>query len=251
MKTNSDERKLLLSKINDIINICQKRNSVCESGFLDPAEVIYVKRNVFFPGDPKCVFYGGYKDAERCVFAAMPQWEDESGCAVSCIKINITGKEKLTHRDYLGSVLALGIERGVIGDILVKDSSALLFCKSEISDFIVLNLTKIARTGVVCEKFFGDIKEYTEKRCKEASVNVSSLRLDAFISASYNISRTIASQLIEGKNVKRNYEICTKSDAKIDENDLISVRGYGRIRFVKIAGKSRKDRFYLDVLKYV
>lgn len=249
MKTNNDERKLLLSKINDIISISQKRKSVCESSFLDPAEAMYIKRNIFTDSESMC-FYGGYDDAERVVFAALMPWNDVKDIAVSCIKITINAKAELNHRDCLGAVLALGIERSVIGDICIKGSSAIMFVKSEICDFIVMNLVKIGKYNVSCEVYEGNLQEFTEKKYEEKNVNVSSTRLDAFISAVYNISRSSASEMISAKNVKLNYEVCTKPDIKLSENDLVSVRGRGRVRFLDNVGKSRKDRLYLKVLIY-
>lgn len=249
MKTNNDEQKLLLSKIKDIVALSEKRKSVCESAFLDPAEAIYVKRSMHM--EDTMVFYGGYEDAERVVFANLMPWSELSDIKISCVRVNTGARANLNHRDYLGSVLALGIERNVIGDICVNENGALMFVKSDICDYIVMNLTKIGKYSVSCEEYLGDLKEFIQKRCEVRTVNVSSLRLDTFVSAVYNMSRTNASALINSKNVKLNYEICVKPDAKMCENDLVSVRGYGRVRFIKAVGKSRKDRLYLEVCVYV
>lgn len=252
MDNTREERKLLLSKIEDVCAIAEKRSCVCHSAFLDPASAAFIKKNTGAPPGMKYEFFGGYEDAERVIFAAGPDWMETLEFPVDAVYISVKGKgSSLTHRDFLGAVLALGITRDVIGDICVKDGEALLFCKSDISDYIIFNLTSIGRFSVVCSRFDLDADVFCQKKVEEVSVNVASVRLDTVISAVYRVSRSASCALIESGKVKVNHEECLKTDGKLNEGDLISVRGYGRVRFLSVGGTSKKGRLYVNVEKYV
>ena len=248
------DRKLLLSKIEDICHMADKRNVVCTSSFLDPASAAFVKRNLKADSGVLCRFFGGYEDAERVIFAAAPFWMEEVSddeIPIGIVHISVKGDKELTHRDFLGAILSLGISRDVIGDICVKGSKALLFCKSDICEYIVYNLSSVGRAGVVCSIFEADTEEFVKKEVVKDSVNVASLRLDTVISAVFKLSRSLSCSLIEAGKVKLNFEECYKSDAKICAGDLISVRGYGRVRFLSESGVSKKGRLYLDIERFV
>lgn len=196
-------------------------------------------------------FFGGALDFERAVAVISP-YEDIDFNPVDVIKISGNFKfEKLTHRDFLGAVLSLGIKREKIGDINIFEDGAEIFVLSEISDYIVLNLNKIKHTGIKAEKI--DYKDAREKvqKFSEKVINVASMRLDAVISASFGISREKASSLVKNGCVKINYCICDDNSKKIKEEDLISVRGFGRFKIDKITGTTKKDRITLVIKKYI
>ena len=253
MDRTKEERKLLLSKIEDVCTIAEKRSCTCQSNFTDPASAIFVKRNLKLPYGVKGEFFGGYEDAERVMFFAYPDWMDEPEVDIDKVLICQKGKfgSELTHRDYLGAILGMGITRDVIGDILLKNGQALLFCKSDISDYIIYNLSSVGRTSVVCSRFEGDAEEFTQKKISKESVNVASVRLDGIISAIYRLSRGNSVSLIEAGCVKVNYEECLKTDAKLNFGDVISVRGYGKFKFLDVSGTSKKGRLYVDIEKYI
>lgn len=252
MDRTNEERKLLLSKIEDVCAIAEKRNCVCTSAFIDPASAAFIKRNLNKRSGMLYEFFGGYEDAERVMFAAGPDWMENLEFPIDAVLISPKGKaNSLTHRDYLGGVLSLGITRDIIGDICLKDGKALLFCKNDISDYIVFNLTSVGRFSVVCSKYEADVEQFVKKRVTKDSVNVASVRLDTVISAVYKLSRSASCALIESGRVKINYEECLKTDGKINEGDLISVRGYGRVKFLSVGGMSKKGRLYIDIEKYV
>ncbi len=253
MDKTKEERKLLLSKIEDACKICQKRGSVCQSNFTDPASAIFIKRNLKLPYGVKVDFFGGYEDAERVMFFAYPDWMDEHETEIDKILISQKGKfgANLSHRDYLGAILGMGITRDVIGDILIKDGQALVFCKNDISDYIIYNLSSVGRNSVDCKHFEGNAEDFTEKKVLKESVNVASVRLDGIISAIYRLSRGSSVELIESGCVKVNYEECLKTDVKLNSDDIISVRGYGKVKFLDVSGTSKKGRLFIDIEKYV
>ncbi len=251
MEKSEYEKKLLLSKCEDLSKRAKKSGEALFSAFLDPSERAYIKRNLKAPAGVEYDFSGGFPDAERSMFFAHPDWEEDVSVPISAVLISSNGKEELTHRDFLGSVMGLGISREVVGDILVKEENALVFLKEDIAEYIIYNLTSIGRARVKCSLYEGDLDEFIKKEVKEEAVNVSSLRLDCVIAGAYRVSRTVSSELVRQGRVKVNFEECFKNDLKLNDGDLISVRGFGRIRYLGISGTSKKGRLYIDIERYV
>ncbi len=249
--SNLADRKLLLSKVSDILKAAEKYCCAQFSAFLDPASAAFVKNNIFASQNLELGFFGGYDDAERVMLCVKPEWEYEVSYPIKTVLIRGKSDDELTHRDYLGSLLSLGITREVLGDICIFENSALVFCKSEIADYIIINLIKIGNKGVECSEFFGDMGKFVNKKVVRESLNVASMRIDALICAAYRLSRSVCCDLIASGKVNLNFEPCLKSDTKLNEGDLISVRGSGRIRFVAMSGTSKKGRLYLDIDRFV
>lgn len=151
--------------------------------------------------------------------------------------------KKLFHKDYMGTILGLGIKREKIGDIiLANDNSAYVFVSSDVCEYIENTLRKIGHEAVKIKRVkqlnSNDLKvDYNEK-----DITLTSYRLDNFIAHGFGISRKISSDLLEKKSVKVNYEDCINSLYEIKENDLVSVRGYGRLKVVKLDGQNKKGR---------
>ena len=147
----------------------------------------------------------------------------------------------MTHRDFLGSLVGLGIKRETLGDIIINNNKGYLFCLESIAPFIIDNLTKVKHTSVscsICEELPKNIlPEPTEK-----TVIVSSLRLDGIISGVYNISRSKSSALIDSERVFINGKLSKSNSFPLKEDDIVSVRGHGRFRFKEISGDTRKGR---------
>lgn len=249
--SNVADKKLLASKIADISRAAEKYCSPQFSAFLDPSSAAFVKNNIYSGSNIDFEFFGGYEDAERVVFCAKPDWIEEVSYPIKPVLIKLKSRDVLTHRDYLGSILSLGITRDVLGDICIFENSALVFCKSDIADYIVTNLTKIGNKGVECGEFFGDFEKFVSKKVVRESINVASERIDAVICAAYKLSRSVCCELISQGRVNLNFEQCQKSDTKLSEGDLISVRGCGRIRFIGLGGMSKKGRLYVEIDRYV
>lgn len=252
MKNNGlADKKLLLSKALDISAAAEKYCCPQFSAFLDPASAMFIKKNIEKNPELTYKFYGGYDMAERVMFSAKPYWFDGDDFPIKAVLLQLKSDEALTHRDYLGAVLALGLTRDVIGDICVLKNSALMFCKSDIADYVIINLTKIGSKGVVCTEFSGEYGDYVKPNVVREKINVVSQRLDAVVCAAHRISRSACCSLIAAGKVNVNFEQCLKTDLKVCEGDLISVRGLGRIRFIGTSGMSRKGRLYLDIDRYV
>ncbi|MCR5322567.1 MAG: hypothetical protein K6E85_04790 [Lachnospiraceae bacterium] len=158
--------------------------------------------------------------------------------------------DDLTHRDFLGSLVGLGIEREKTGDIIICDNTAYAFVCRDIAEFVVENLEYVKHTHVkasVCN----ELPEAVKPRLERRQVIVSSNRIDAVISKLYNLSREQSLKLVsEGRVFVNGAEIQSNSKP-LKEGDTVSVRGFGKWIFRGESGKTRKDRLYVEVDVYV
>ena len=195
--------------------------------------------------------YGGYDGAER-VIAIFHDGEYEYSPIV-CIKIssiNPKYSEKLSHRDYLGSILGLGIDRSKVGDILLFDGFAYVFVIDKISDYIVDNLTRVKNTPVNVACCY-DETAFKEPDLKEITGSISSLRLDTVLSLAFGMSRSKVITFINDGVVFVNGRIVTTNSFSISDGDIISVRHLGRVKFDTVLGNTKKDRLFVRILKYI
>lgn len=243
------DKKILLSRANDLFKLCDKYASPRFSQFLDGAEIADIRDNIHFPYGYNVMFWGGFEDCERKVLGVFPEWEEaeEEKFPISVIKFIPGFTKKLSHRDYLGTIMSLGIDRAKIGDILVEENAAYVFAYSDIAEYIADNIAKIANTGVKSELLSGDGIDIPKKNYKFAEVVCASLRLDAVIAGALNISRNVSMQLIGAGKVKLNYREANQSSKILKEGDLVSVRGYGRFFLEEEGELTRKGRLHITV----
>ncbi len=198
--------------------------------------------------------FGGYELAERQIAVFRPEAPVfYADYPVKCLKItplNAKFAEDLNHRDYLGAVLNLGIDRACLGDILVEEDAAYLFCLERMADFIRDNLIRIRHTSVYVEQVEAENFHY-EPKYKEVSGTVASVRLDKLLALAFNASRSSLTGLIEGGKVFVNGKLVTSNGYEPKEGDLISVRGMGRFRFQGTGGQSKKGREYVTLWRYI
>lgn len=238
----SHEEKLAIARFSDLEAMCEKKKSPQFSLFLHPKEIMLFK-NAYRPShNVNTMLFGGYDEAERCMLGFFPLfWEpDKSDFPLSSIKI--TGAEDKTHRDFLGSVLALGIKREVIGDITIGDEAGYIFVADSICDYICLNLKKIGRQNIVAQEILPTEAKIAGREFDENVAVISSLRLDAIVSQYTKLSRKNVVEAIEKEKVTINWQTAYDPDKKVKEGDVISVRGYGRVRLGEILGETKKGR---------
>ncbi len=251
-----DEKELLISKIKDLDHMAYDRNITRCTGFLTMSEQsVYL--DIARELNSKDHFLaGGHEDAERAMIIWPAGYADKAyvtGSLISCIlalPADARFADDLNHRDFLGALMNLGIERHCLGDILVSSSSAYIFCVSEMADFIVENLTQVKHTHITCKKVGLDECDIVPV-FDEIKVNVASERIDAIVSAVYNISRTVAAKLITSEYIFIDGRVAKNSGVKIKEGARISVRNHGKFIYCGIDGTSRKNRLYVRIKKYV
>ena len=212
----------------------------------------------------RIVSFGGYEMAERQMAAFIPDAlylrygkkesvDAEIGypfCALEIRPVNLRFAEPLTHRDYLGAVLNLGIERSRTGDILPGEDGALMFVHDDIAEFICSELSRIRHTSVrVCQVPLSDVS-YTPK-VEEIRGTVASVRLDSLLSLAFSQSRSKLSGLISGAKVYVNGKLITSNGYQPQEGDIISVRGMGRFRYEYAGARTRKNRINVVIARYI
>ncbi len=249
----NDDLLLLLSKVNDAITISENKYMVKSVGFLTPSERVYIEKNIRKPLDSKLIYFGGYDDAERVLFIVCPEYIDEETAKeeISALSVKARNLSEMSHRDFLGSLMGLGIKREMVGDIVLMEDRCVIFVRSEIKEYILANLEKIGRHGIEISSC--DIKEnlIPQKKTEEISGTVSSIRLDSVLSTALKTSRSKAVELILGKAVLVNFEETENISKTLSEGDIISVRKKGRFKLSHIGGLTRKGRYSVVIEKYI
>jgi len=250
------EEQLFLKHISDLANTAYRKNIPTYSDFLNLYE-----QNLFLSFRESTVppidyeLNGGTLFTERKMLCFLPEKKCKTNSApiavVEIVPAQIKFSEELSHRDYLGALMNLGIERSVLGDILIKeDKTAYLFCKKNMSPYIMENLSFVKHTNVICKPFTGELNEL-KPRMKEISGSVASVRLDSVIAVALEGSRSKLSDLIEEKKVFVNSRLEESPGFQLKQGDTVSVRGYGKFIFTGVNGMTKKGRTSISVLKYV
>ena len=202
-----------------------------------------------------CRLWGGYADAERVMaafYVDVPPEDSEYPFRI--MRITWNGRfDSPAHRDLLGAALGLGIEREAIGDIAMGlwrgTACACMFVERELADYIAANMVMAGRIPVNAMAV-DELCALTPPEGRELRVTVQSPRLDAVVAAGCGLSRSDAQRLVSAGLVKLNHLPNTRGDAKVGPGDLISVRGYGRVKVTADLGQSRRGRQALMLFKY-
>lgn len=250
------EDKIMLANIEDKFDQCLSQYRMTCSNFLDLRQRSLAEKLcrelTSGASDVRCVFYGGYDDAERTVACFLPDYADVSNCPVSVIRITAReGGRKLTHRDYLGSLTGLGIRREMTGDILVHENGADIIIMDDIRDFILTNYAKAGRTSLTTEALPIDQLHIPDAHTEMIKDTVASLRLDNVISSAFRLSRAKAAEAIRSGLVFVNSMQAEKPDAKVEQGDKLVLRGKGKAYLREIGGQTRKDRTYILIERYI
>ena len=222
--------------------------------FLEPS-MVSDARGAANRAGVSCAFYGGYDGAERIV-AAFHAGDAPKTQAYPIEVLRIAWNPKFAspgHRDLLGAVMGLGLERDAIGDIAMGTHRgapcAYLFVIPEMADYVAANLDAAGRASIKVE-IAREIPEVSPPEGVELRVTVQNARLDAVLAAGYRLSRSEAQRLICAGLVKLNHVPSLHTDARVGEGDLISARGHGRLRVLSEQGESRRGRLILMLFKY-
>ena len=243
--TSDSEEKILIRKINDLVNKSRKEFTVTYSHFLDPAQQALLSRIEEFYG--LISFEGGYEDAERrlCRICTDEYCADE-GAPIVLLKAVIPARSgEPTHREILGSIMGTGIKREMVGDILPNKNEPMFFCHSMSVQHIELELHKIGRANAEISRC--TLTDIPETPLKERQINVSSMRLDCIAAEGFGMSRSKAAEYIKKGVVAVNWIITPDTSKEIKSGDKISLRGKGKIRIGEITRTRKKGRIFLQI----
>ena len=241
----SEEDKLLLAHVLDKEALCIARDIPTSIHFLDLRQQSLIRTAAKSFSVPP-VLWGGFEDAERKMLFFLPSYMDsppENSISLLCAAHS--APQPPTHRDYLGSVLGLGLSRDGIGDILVTKDSAQLLVSAELADFILTNLTSAGRTRLSVTELPISALTVPVTDTVEKTVTLSSLRIDAAVSAAFGVPRSVATAAVESGAIYVNDLIVSKSSFSISEGDKIKWHRHGRVYLERIGGQSRKGRIFV------
>ena len=241
------EELILRNKFLDLARNAYFKNIVTHSTFLNLYEQTIFEMIQNELPNIKSVMFGGYSEAERKV-VCFYCYEKPEFDMLEYIRIAPSNKkfaEELSHRDFLGAIMNLGIERHMIGDICVVDNIAHIITFKSMSDTIINELGTVKHTKVVLNKESIDYLK-TVNRSEYKKINIPSERLDSVIGSIYNISRSKVNMYIDAGRVFINSKQCLSHSMKVKNGDIITVRGLGRARFLCISSMSRKGRLFAE-----
>jgi len=255
-KVSKSEDRLIVAKVLDKLYLAEKTNKLTVTDFLDPRMQNVVSVCLNSSNIDNYLFYGGYEGAERAVAVFCPRnisidYEPELTGFFKVLKISLVSRGNVSHRDYLGSLIGLGIKREKIGDILIKDEHCLVVVANDVADFIKYNLDKVGNIKVELDYVGLDSLQAREQKVKEIRTTVASLRLDSIASAGFGMSRSKVQEYIKAEKVNLNWETTTSLAKSVKEGDVISIRGKGRVMVEQIGGTTKKDRISVYLKKFI
>lgn len=244
------EDKALIAKVEEQANRCFERSITQFTDFLDMRQLDVAKGALKQFGLSQLKSYGGFENAERTVLC-ISQNDDISfdDFPVCCIKVEYNSHKKLTHRDFLGAILSLGIKREKIGDISVSDNCAYIAAAKIISVALMNELSTVGSCAVSCE-LCDSFPSSVKADLSSIRASVSSLRLDSVVSAAIKQSRQNTQNIIRRCGVKLNCREIFAPDAKVFENDIFSIKGYGKFVLSEVLGQSKKGKTIIIINKY-
>ena len=247
------EQEQLLRRMQDLAARCEKTGCITSSTFLTPAEQAAVDAWQRREAPCKILFFGGHPDCERKAAFFLPYYYEEEDFSpeeeLRAIQIKASYGTP-GHRDYLGALLALGVKREWIGDLWIRDQTAWVFCLPSVAEQLSA-LTQAGRVSVKASILpLSQVPEPERKR-KQISFTVQSLRFDAVLAETFRLSRSGVVKLIAAGLASLNYLPCLKNDAPVKEGDILSLRGYGKACLKDVGGNSRKGRIFVQMEVYL
>ena len=248
----SDEGELIKKRLVELYERAERTSYYTYTDFLGLMEQSLLKEAL---GYAKYRAFGGAEGAERVVvrFGNEDNIGYDEPFPISILKISPRSQkfaDKLSHRDFLGSLMNLGIERKCLGDIVIIDNEGYLFCLSDIAEYITDSLTRIKHTEVTVTAI-DSLPEGELYKTERKVVQASGERLDAMIAKVFSLSRDDAQRLFtKGLVFLSGKEITSPSKAP-REGDVVSVRGHGRFIYRGVSSLSKKGKLNIEVDLFV
>lgn len=275
----TDEERLLLSRATELSR--RGEDTAVALSFLTPREQRLVFEEMERQKSAYRLFlWGGYVGAERRRAIFLPLWlfdgdlcregvfsrereeyflsllsdmgmTDILSDFICSVSLKGSRYVKLSHRDYLGALMALGIKRNVLGDIAAQEARAVAFCETKTCDFIIDELKSAGRDKIVCQKLHTDLAFKPERSFEKISSTLASPRLDGVVRALCALSREEAAALVVKGSCEVNYFTVKETDCRLSEGDILTVRGYGKFIIDRVEDVTRRGRLKLEARKYV
>ena len=251
------EDRLLLAKVLDRAAQAQNRNIPAATDFLSPQQQMQALDLLRLAGVPETAYLvsGGYDGAERKVILFLPDWLDAEHASgelpIRCLRAAFRAEDHLNHRDFLGSLMGMGIVREKLGDILVGPDSADLIVLDTVAEFLHQSWNSAGRAKLRVAEIEPAHLHIPEVQCQEVRDTVSSLRLDAVASTGFRMARGKAADLVTSGRVQVNWRECTKPDKLLSAGDTVSARGFGKFVLAEVGGTTKKGRTSIMIKRYI
>lgn len=252
--TSEKELQQLKNRLKELAEKSFQQNIFTFTGFLGLSE-----QDLFWQMERElqyvtCKLWGGEENTDRKMlrFGSVEELGFEEPYPIVCVHIHPLNEkfaDDLSHRDFLGALMNLGIERSTLGDIRVGNKEAYLFCQESVSQFICENLEQVKHTHVRCE-IITELKELPQEEPQIMDVQVSSERIDAVLAKVYNQSRNGVLELFRTGKVFVNGRLCENNSRLLKAGESINARGYGKFLFQGIQGTTRKGKLSVRVAVY-
>lgn len=248
------DEKQIKNRFLELANRAYKQNMYTFTGFLGLTE-----QSIFWEMEKELSFAGfslngGIDECDRKIvrFGNKDTLGYEETFPIVCIRIKSLLKkfsDEFTHRDFLGAIMNLGIERSTIGDIYVSENEGYVYCLNVISDYIIENLDKVKHTHVKCEKV-EDFLRFHKDVGETLEITVTSDRIDVVVSGIYHISRSESLSYFEKGIVYVNGRLCTSNAKSLKDGDVVNVRGKGKFLYKGITHTTKKDKYRIGIEIY-
>lgn len=247
----SSEDEILVRRVCDIAKRAKDKYFSCFSHFLDLRQQSLARQVLMSLKYENYAFFGGYDGALRVKLGVFPDYEqpDEAKFNINSVTFTYRNEDKLTHRDFLGSLISLNIKRDTIGDIIVGEGKSVVYADGNVASLVLHDISKIGRIGVkVHEGNDGSVIHV--QTFTEINGTVSQPRLDCIVSLAVGLSREKSAALIKNTGVSIDYSLVNSPSYQINEGQTFSIRGYGKYIFVKNCGFTRKNRVIVKIKKF-
>ena len=247
------EELLFRKRIGELARICYERDVPVHTDFLTLNEqTIFLSLVPSLP-PVRYELTGGYEMAGRKVVCFLPSYEESlMEAPFVCLlaqPVNLRFAQELTHRDYLGAVMNLGIERDKIGDILIEGKACHMFCMEDMADYLCREIHSVGRTNLTLSRVPAEELKIAP-RFERISGSVASLRLDCVLALVWRSSRTKMTPYIEGEKVFVNGRLALSNSQILKEGDVVSVRGLGKFAYRGVETETKKGRLFIAVDRY-
>ncbi len=244
-----DEARRMLDMAEQVI----KGRPFCIGNFTSPAGLSIAEAIRANYEQLVIASYGGYERAERIRIAFVDnQYNGPVDFAIIPLAIKWDPRFRLiTHRDVLGSLMSLGIERDQLGDIILVGGGAQILVTEGMADYITQHFTKIAMVPVSVTPMEPEDIQTKEERVKEVRTTVPSMRLDAVASSGFSVSRTKLVEAVNAGLIQVNWKPTKGPSQEVKVGDIISMRGRGRMKVEAVTGMSRKGRVGVHLIRYL
>ena len=251
---NEKELQQLKNRFHDLADRSFSQGVFTFTGFLGLSE-----QDIFWKEEPNLKYagyslYGGCDGADRVVvrFGNSDELGYEVPFPIVCPHIKPLMQkfaDELSHRDFLGALMNLGIDRSTVGDIKVGEKQAYLFCLDSIAEFICDNLEQIKHTHVKCS-VVAKFDELPEEEPETLNIQVQSLRVDAVLAKVYNMSREKSLELFRAGKVYVNGRLCENNSRLLKPGETVNARGFGKFTLKGEARETRKGKMAVEAAVY-